>query len=172
VHSPIRRFTSLALLLAPVTVLALADSATEMTFEGGVLNTVHESNLRYIAAGRSATSRGTTAAIRQFGADLVADYGLADEQVSALAAKTNVILPSAAAPAGDSLQQLSILTGPAFDRAFLAMMVDDSDKSIAMVLGAQPRVSSAALTAFLRNFLVTLQKNRDTAIALGKTFKS
>jgi putative membrane protein len=172
VYSRIRRLSSLAVLLVPVSVLAQAGSATEMTFEGGVLNSVHESNLRYIAAGRLATSRGTTAAIQQFGAEVVTDHGLADEQVAALAAKTNVILPSTAAPAGDSLQQLSILSGEAFDRAFLTMMVDDGNKSIAMVQGAQPRVSSAALTAFLRNFLVTLQKHRDTAVALGKSFKS
>jgi len=168
----IRRLSSLALLLVPFSVLAQADSATEMTFEGGVLNTVHEINLHLIAAGRLATARGSSVAIQQFGAELVADHGLADEQVVALAARTNVILPSTAAPQGDSLQQLSILSGEAFDRAFLKMMVEDNDKAIAMVQAAQPRVSSAPLTAFLRKLLPTLQKHRDTAMALSKGLRA
>jgi putative membrane protein len=171
-HSSLRRLSSLALVLVPLCVLAEPDSATEMTFEGGVLNTVHESNLRFIAAGRLATARGGSVAIQQFGADVVTDHGLADEQIIALAARTNVILPSTAAPEGDSLQQLAILSGDAFDRAFLKMMVDDNDKAIVMVQSAQPRVSSAPLTAFLKSFLSTLQKHRETALALSKSFRA
>jgi len=171
-HSRIRLLSSLALLLAPLSVMAQANSATEMTFEGQLLNTLHEANLMEIAAGRLALTRGTTAAIQQYGAQLVADHSLADDQVAAMAAKANVILPSTAAAQDDGLKQLGILTGEAFDHAFIKMMVADHDKAISLVQNAQPRVSSPQLTAFLRQLLPTLEKHRDAAIALSKALRS
>lgn len=171
-HPRRHRLSFLALLLVPLSVMAEAGSATDMTFDGQLLNTLHESNLMEMAAGRLATVRGTSAGVRQFGADLVADHGLADEQVIALAAKMNVILPSTAAPQEDGLKQLASLSGDAFDRAFLKMMVDDHAKAISLVQGAQSRVVNAPLTAFLRKLLPTLESHRDTALALTKSMRS
>jgi len=143
-----------------------------MTFEGQLLNTLHEANLMEIAAGRLALTRGTSAAIKQYGAELVRDHSLADDQVAALAAKMNVPLPSTAAPEDDGLKQLSALSGPAFDRAFLKMMVDDHSKAISLVRSAQPRVSSAPLTALLSKLLPTLETHLDRALALSRAVAS
>jgi putative membrane protein len=162
------RLLALALVLVPFTVAAQADSATEMTFEGQLLNILHEANLMEIAAGRLAVARGKSAAVRQFGAELVRDHSAADDQVVVLATRMNVILPSAGAPEGDGLKQLAILSGDAFDRAFIKMMLDDHTKAISVVRSAEPRVSNMQLAAFLKKLLPTLESHRDTAIALGK----
>jgi putative membrane protein len=157
-----------ALFLLPLPVLAQADSATEMTLEGQVLNNLHEANLMEIAAGRLAVAHGGSAAVKQFGMELVKAHGLADEQIVAMASKMNVILPSTGAPE-ESLKPLAALNGGAFDRAFLKMMVEDHDKAISLVQSAQLRVSNAPLAAFLKKLLPILQSHRATAVALSKS---
>jgi putative membrane protein len=156
-----------ALSLSSLPAAAQTDSATEMTLEGQVLNNLHEANLMEIAAGRLAVTHGGSAAVRQFGMDLVKDHTTADEQVAAMASSMNVILPSTAAP-DESLKSLAGLDGKAFDKAFLKMMVEDHDKAISLVQNAQLRVSNVQLSAFLKKLLPILQSHRATAIALTK----
>ena len=45
------------------------NSAADPLFQSRLLNSLHEGNLQEIAAGRLAITRGTTPAIRQFGAN-------------------------------------------------------------------------------------------------------
>jgi putative membrane protein len=166
------RLFPFALLTLPITAMADTTSATEMTFEGQLLNSLHEANLMEVAAGRLAMTRGASSAIKQYGADLVKDHSLADEQVTQLAAKMNVPLPSTGAPEDDGLKQLSLLSGTAFDRAFLKMMVDDHTKAISLVRSSQPRVTSAPMTALLTKLLPMLENHRDMALALSKGLQS
>ncbi|MGO9830052.1 MAG: DUF4142 domain-containing protein [Myxococcaceae bacterium] len=160
------------LLLVPFSTMAEPASATEMTFEGQLLNTLHEANLMEIAAGRLALTRGASAAVKRYAAVLVRDHSLADEQVTALAQTMNVPLPSKAAPQEGGLKVLSSLNGTSFDRTFLKMMVEDHTQAVSLVRHAQPRVSSPALTALLSKLLPILESHLETALALSKAFQS
>ncbi|MGO8969624.1 MAG: DUF4142 domain-containing protein [Myxococcaceae bacterium] len=165
------RLFPIVLLLVPFSAMAEPASDTDMTFEGQLLNNLHEANLMEIAAGRLALTRGASAAVKRYAAVLVKDHSLADEQVAALAQTMNVPLPATAAPQED-LKVLSSLSGTAFDRAFLKMMVDDHTKAVSLVRSAQRRVSSPAFTTFLNKLLPVLESHLDTALALSKDFQS
>ena len=86
-------------------------AAPDPTFDSQLLRTLHQANLAEIAAGRMAMARGTSAAVQQYGADVVKDHQSADDQVIALATKLNVTLP-AAAPEDEGVKQLTGLKGP------------------------------------------------------------
>ena len=167
----LQRVVSFALLLLPFAVLAQTGARPDPLFQSRLLNSLHEGNLMEIAAGRMAITRGSTPAIRQFGEELVKDHSTADGELVTLAAKLNVVLPSAAAPE-DGLDELGRLTGRAFDRAFVKMMVDDHDKALAMVRDAQPRVKNGQLSVYLEKLLPVLEKHRSTAVALNQGFQS
>jgi len=158
------------LLLAPLLGIAESTGSTETSSERQLLIRLHEADLMEIAAGRLAIARGTTAAIRQYGTDLVKDHGLVEEQVGGLAARMSVILPPPAEEPG--LTHLANLTGAAFDRAFVTMMVEDHDKVIALVQGAHSRVRDPQLAALLLKLLPMLENHRDTALALSQTTRS
>ncbi len=160
------RLLSVALVVVPLSVMAQSDATTENTFGGQLLVTLHEANLMEIAAGELALTHSSSAAVKQFGADLVKDHSGAEDQVVALAAKRNVTLPPAKEDEG--VKRLAGLKGDAFDAAFTRMMVDDHMKAIALVRSAQKRVAEPELAAFLKKVLPTLEKHRDTAMALSK----
>ena len=164
------RIVSLALWLLPLAALAQMD-ATDPLFQSRLLNSLHEANLMEIAAGRMAITRGSTATVRQFGAELVKDHSTADGELVALAAKLNVVMPSASAPQ-DGLDELGTFTGRAFDRAFVKMMLDDHDKALALVRGAQPSVKNGQLSAYLEKLLPVLEKHRSTANTLNQAYQS
>lgn len=166
------RLFSLVLLGTPLCALAAPSAgADDLTFEGQVLVTLHGANTMEIAAGKLAVAKGSSPAIQQFGAELVKDHSAADEQVLALAAQRNVPMP--AAPASDpNLGYVSGLSGEAFDRAFIQMMLDDHIKAIEMVQSAQKRIANVPVAAFLKALLPTLESHRDTAVALSKGLRA
>jgi putative membrane protein len=170
-NSRMKRVFSLGVLLVPFAVLAQANASADTPSPSRLLNSLHEGNLMEIAAGRLALTRGTTPAVRQFGMELVQDHSTADTELVALAAKLNVVLPSASAPQ-DALDELRQLTGRAFDRAFVKTMLDDHDKALALVRSAQPSVKNAQLSAYLEKLLPVLEKHRTTAMTLNQAFQS
>ncbi len=171
-YAPSLRLFSLFLLLLPFAVAAEpGEGSVELTFEGQLLVTLHGANTMEIAAGKLAVAKSTSPAVQQFGAELIKDHSVADEQVLTLAAQRNVEIP--AAPRSDpNLNYLSGLTGEAFDRAFIQMMLEDHIKAIELVQSAQKRIASAPLSAFLKTLLPTLQSHRDTAVALSKSMRA
>jgi putative membrane protein len=170
--APINRLLYVALLVAPVSLMAQSDGKPsdgkpDATFGGQLLTTLHEANLMEIAAGQLALTHSSSAAVKQFGAELVRDHSAADEQVTAMAAKRNVPLPPA--KEDDGVKRLAGLRDEAFDAVFASMMIDDHIKAIALVRSAQKRVAEPQLAAFLKTLLPTLEKHRDAAMALGKS---
>ena len=169
--SHLRHVFSLALLLAPLAVLAQTDSSKDSLFQSRLLNSLHEANLTEMAAGRMAVTRGATPAVRQFGAELVKDHTTADSELVALAAKLNVVLP-AASPPPDGLDELAQLTGRAFDKAFVKMMLDDHDKALALIRASLPTVKDGQLSVYLEKMVRILETHRATAMRLNQGFQS
>jgi putative membrane protein len=154
---------SAALLLSPAA--GWAGPATQLNSE--ILNKLHAANAMEISAGKLAKKRGTTAAIRQFGQQLIEDHTRADKQVVALAKALNVNL---AKPAGDrAIDNLANLHGRDFDSNFSQMMVTDHDDAIQFVRSSLERVDNADVSALLKQLLPTLESHRTTAVGLAAT---
>jgi putative membrane protein len=165
-HTAIRHVLPVVVFLAPLGALAQSPASSDSTFQAETLQNLHAANLMEIAAGKLAKSKGTTQQIKAYGAQLVSDHTAADKQVKSVAKKLGVKLSTP--PQDASLKALGSMKGAAFDTSFINMMIQDHDKAIAMVKGAQGRSTNGDLTALLNGLLPTLEKHREIAAGLAK----
>jgi putative membrane protein len=171
-YAPPLRLFCLFLLLLPFAVGAEPnEGSVELTFEGQLLVTLHGANTMEIAAGKLAVAKSTSPAIQQYAAQLIKDHSAADEQVLTLAAQRNVQIPAAAA-SDPNLKYVAGLSGEAFDRAFIEMMLEDHIKAIETVQSAQKRIANVPISAFLSTLLPTLEGHRDTAVAISRSMRA
>jgi putative membrane protein len=119
-----------------------------------------------VAMGKLAQASGSSDAVKQFGATLVADHGAHKTKLAALASEAGVpvtddVMPEAQA----NMDKLKTMSGDAFDKAFKQMMIDDHTKDIAKY-EKQASSGDAKTAALAKDTLPTLRKHLDLAKAL------
>lgn len=85
-----------------------------------------------VELGRLAIRKGRSMAVKSFGHRMVTDHTAAGNKLKMIAAKKHITLPADMDTEGqEAMQRLSALSGSAFDRAYVEMMVTDHEKAIA-----------------------------------------
>jgi putative membrane protein len=83
-----------------------------------------------IELGKLAQQKAHSAAVKDFGRRMVEDHGKANERLKALAEQDGITLPEALDPGHAAMRErLAGLSGPEFDRAYLAGQVADHQKT-------------------------------------------
>lgn len=86
-----------------------------------------------VEAGKLAQSNAASQEVKDFGAQMIADHTKAGDELKAMAASKNVVLP---ASLGENEQKhitdMSALKGAEFDKHYIDMMVNDHDKTVSM----------------------------------------
>jgi putative membrane protein len=176
------RILLLALFVMPFAATAddTATTKTKLTAaELQVMAHYHAVNLMEIDLGTFAKKRGTTQAIKSYGDMLVKEHRDSDAKLRALAKNTGQMIPREK-PATDADKQeaanqkkeaaaLKKLTGAAFDREYLRMMVDGHDKELAKIDTNVGEVTHSELADLLRATKPVLQHHADEARSLQKT---
>lgn len=114
---------------------------------------MHQANLMDLQAGRLATDKGHSAAVRSAGHTIVTDHTRLDTDVSRVANKLKIELPKTTTPDQiDSLKRLARQSGTAFDHDFLTTMITGHKKLIANTeaetrTGSAPEITHLAKTA-------------------------
>jgi putative membrane protein len=117
--------------------------------------------------------KSTTSAVKQLGRRMVDDHGKAGKRLTDLAAQKG-----AALPVGISDEQkkqvdgLSLLTGPDFDRAYVAFMVRAHKADLKEFKHAAENVQDPDLKAFAANMVPTIQEHLSMAESLDENLKS
>lgn len=129
--------------------------------EAQLLNKLHESNLREIAAGELAQKRARTEPVKNYGQLLIKHHKESDRELQALAKRLGVTLTE---PKVD-LGTLEKTINPAnFDRTFADHMAREHREAIAQVQAAQAKGGNAELQALLKKTLPILQQHYDEAV--------
>ncbi len=84
-----------------------------------------------VAAGQLAASKGMDSSVRAFGRKMVAEHTMAQNELTALAARWGIGLPST--PDTEHIllaQKLQTLSGRAFDTAYIHSQVEDHKKAL------------------------------------------
>jgi putative membrane protein len=117
--------------------------------------------------------KSTQQAVKQFGQRMVDDHGKAGKQLNDLAAQKGAMLPAGISDEQQKeVDRLSLLTGPDFDRAYVAFMVKAHKADLKEVKRAAQDVQDPDIKAFAANMVPTIQEHLSMAQALDENLKS
>jgi putative membrane protein len=135
-------------------------------------------NTADIETGELAAQGGYASEVRRFGAMLARDHRMVRQQGRDLAEKLRL---TPTPPSGDqsardraaTMQRLSSLRGPEFDRAFLQHEVVFHERAIAAIEGSLlPAITNEELRALVLKVAPAFQAHLDMARTLGKQLAS
>jgi putative membrane protein len=139
-----------------------ADSRFAMTAaEGGMLE---------VELGRVASAKAANAEVKEFAAKMVTDHAKANAELTQLASGKSLMLPTqeqVKAKHQDMIAKLEKLEGAAFDREYMAAMVKDHDKDVALFEKQAKNGRDPALRAFAEKTLPTLREHQKMAKQLN-----
>lgn len=119
--------------------------------------------------GQLAAEKGSSKAIKDFGAMLVKDHGRAGADALTLATAAGLSQTNSTKPEADAeYAKLEGLAGTDFDKEFARFMVDEHQKTIARFEMAAKDTEARDVADFARKTLPTLKKHLEAAKALTK----
>ncbi|RYY11822.1 MAG: DUF4142 domain-containing protein [Chitinophagaceae bacterium] len=116
-----------------------------------------------VEAGKLAQTNGSSQAVKDFGAKMVADHTAAGNELMALASNNQVMIPTSLPPAEQKhVDEMKKMSGKAFDAHYMGMMVNDHAKTVGMFRDAT-RSKHADVRAFAEKTLPTLEGHHTEA---------
>jgi len=113
-----------------------------------------------VELGKLAQEKASSPDVKQFGSRMVADHSKVDSDLKAVAAKEGVTIPgNLDAKHQASVDRLSHLSGSAFDRAYVHVMVRDHEKDAAEFRQASTAAQDADVKTFAGNNLKTIESH-------------
>lgn len=143
--------------------------------DGAFVRDAAAANKAEVALGTLAQTNSGSAAVKDFGHKMIEDHTNAYEQLARIAAGKGVPVPTEPSAAQKRIaDKLSKLTGPAFDKEFATVMVDDHKKAVSLFRkeangGADPDLKSlAAKTVPTLEHHLTMAQQLQTDVKRGK----
>jgi len=110
---------------------AAQDFANRMSTADHFMTAAAEGGLAEVEMGRVAVQNASDTKVRQFGQRMIDDHTRINHELTQLAARKNVTLPTTPSPKQKTtLDRLSKLQGAEFDRAYMEDMVKDHQEDI------------------------------------------
>jgi putative membrane protein len=125
-----------------------------------------------VELGQMAQQKAQAVSVKDFGTRMVTDHGKANDELKALAQKKNLQMPTQLEHKHRSMiEKLAKLSGPAFDKKYLKMMVKDHEKDVKEFQKATKKVKDADLNAWAAKTLPTLEQHLQQAKEVYKGVK-
>lgn len=123
-----------------------------------------------VELGRWAAQKGTTDGVKQFGRRMVDDHSKANTDLSSLASRKGITLPTALDEKHQAqITKITRMTGADFDRAYIKMMLSDHKKDVSEFEKQSTKGADADIKAFAGTTLPTLQEHLTMIQALSGT---
>lgn len=111
-----------------------------------------------VTLGQLAAQKATDPDVKNFGQKMVDDHSKANDQLKQLATQKGVTVASALPPSKQKdVDKLNKLSGAAFDKAYVSMMVQDHKKDVAEFQKESTKAKDTDVKGFAANTLPTLQ---------------
>ena len=146
-------------------------SATTTGVTGGTSSTMSPADKEFVAKaaegglaevmmGRTAADKAKAKAVKEFGQRMITDHSKANDELKQLAFTKGLDVPVEAGQENkEAAQHLSQLSGAAFDKAYMAHMVEDHEKDVAEFRKALQNVQDPDLKAWVEKTLPTLEEH-------------
>jgi putative membrane protein len=147
--------------------IAAAAPATDKSSKKFITEAI-EGNLAEVQVGKLAQEKSMDDGVRSFGDMLVKDHSAGNEKAASVANAIGVMPPKEPNTKQKAMyDKLSKLSGNAFDREFIKMMVDDHKKDI-KEFEKEAKSSNEQVAAFAKDTLPTLHEHLEAAQSLAK----
>jgi putative membrane protein len=150
----------------PPTPPPIATPAVPISPDQDFLNRAATGTGNEIALGRLAQARGSTASVRALGAHIAAEHSRVHAGLMALARQLNQV-PNAAHA---DLSQLTALSGPDFDRQFLADQVRNQQEALVLFENEAQAGQDPRLRRFARDRVPMLRRDLQRAESVAARF--
>ena len=128
-----------------------------------------EGGLAEVEMGRLAVEKASSPDVKSFGQHMVDDHTRANADLTQLAGKKGVTLPSEVGAKEKALEKkLSTLSGDAFDRAYVAAMLKDHKADVAEFESKALHAKDPDVAAFASRTLPTLREHLERVQGLSK----
>ena len=122
-----------------------------------------------VAMGKLAQSNGGSNDVKEYGRMLERDHGEAGNRLKDIAARENLSFPSAMTDEQmQHMNPLQTMTGAAFDKVFIPMMIDDHIKDIAEF----KKAATGNENEKVKNFAAATLPTLETHLSKAKSIKS
>lgn len=147
-------------------------SSSAKTSEHSFVKEAALGGMAQVELGNLAKQKASSNDVKQFGERMVTDHGKANDQLKEVAQRTNVQLPTALdAKHQATVDRLSKLSGDAFDKAYMKMMLKDHKRDVAAFKTESASGKDENVKKFASNTLPTLEDHlklaEDTAPKVG-----
>jgi putative membrane protein len=139
------------------------------------LEAIHQFDQHHVTLGQLAQERAAAIALTDFGSELVRDHQAIDARVVELATARHLSLLVDTREEQDRQRRheavadrLRVLDGPAFDRAFLPVVVQAHEDFAALLATARQGENDQEIAALLASVAATVQRHVDAARRLAQ----
>lgn len=142
--------------------MANVSNANTATLQDNFWANAAQGGMAEVEMSKLAQTKAQNAEVKKFAAMMVADHTKANSELKTLAAKQNVMLPTAVSSSHQStLEDLQGLTGAEFDKAYVDAMVDahEADVELFREQAEDDDTTMADAKTFAAKTLPTLQKH-------------
>ena len=156
-------------LLALSCFFALSASAVQLTSDT-FARQANGAGLAEVQLGNMAIQKAQNPAVKAFAETMIKDHGQANTELETVAMQDGIRLPTTPPPdANAAADALRLESGPAFDRAYVARMVQDHEQAVALFRAAATQDGvNQDLRAFAQKTLPVLQHHMQEALQLDK----
>jgi putative membrane protein len=147
------------------------NSQTVMTDEesSSFLVKAADGSMMEVQLGQMARERGIDLKLKSFAAMMVHDHSAASDEVKAMAANRNVVLPPSVSDDGKKIiDDLTSKTSKAFDRAYADAVIKKHQSDIDMFEKAGDKVNDSEIKIFINNTIPKLKNHVDSLKEIRK----
>ena len=147
------------------TVANAASSLTAASPED-FLHDAAQAGMAEVEMGKLAQQKAENPELKKFGQMMVTDHTKANEELKGLATKKSIPLPTDMGTHKAAMDKLNSLSGAAFDKTYIQLMVDDHKKDVAEFQKQADSSKDPEVKAFAAKTLPTLKKHMDAINAV------
>jgi putative membrane protein len=150
---------ALAGLLALAPVLAQSNSKSSLNpYDKKFVWNAAVGGMEEVQLGQLAVQKASNADVKNFGQRMVDDHSKANDQLKSIASQKGVTLPTNLPPdKKKDVNKLSKLSGAAFDREYMSMMVKDHKKDVSEFEKESKQAKDSDLKSFAQSTLPILR---------------
>ena len=165
------KFLRHATLLLAIATFASAASAADLSAKDKTfVSKAAQGGMTEVALGKIAEKNAASADVKAFGAMMVTDHTKAGDELKAVAAKIGATVPAKLNKKHQEMvDEMTSMSGAAFDKHYVAGMVKDHEKTIADFEMEAKDGENADLKAFAEKTLPTLKMHLEKIQAIAKS---